>query len=49
MVVDNRYNQDGLRMVKRDYTKLIAWVIIILITYTIWFKFVPGAIEYIMS
>ena len=34
---------------KRDYTKLIAWIIIILITYTIWFKMVPGAIEYVKT
>ncbi len=35
----NRYN----------WTKIIAWLIIGLITYTIWFKFVPGAIKYIMA
>ena len=34
---------------KRDYTKLIAWLIIGLITYTIWFKMVPGAVEWVTS
>jgi len=31
------------------WTKLITWVVIGLITYTIWFKMVPGAIEYVMG
>ena len=34
---------------KRRYNrvKIITWLIIGLITYTIWFKMVPGAFEYL--
>ena len=32
-----------------NWTKLITWIIIGLITYTIWFKMVPGAIEYVRT
>ena len=51
LIIDNRYNQDELRMGKhkRSYVKLVTWLIIGLITYTIWFKMVPGAIEYVAS
>jgi hypothetical protein len=51
MILDNRYNQDELRMGKRkrSYVKLITWLIIGLIAYTIWFKMVPGAVEYVTS
>lgn len=51
IIINNRYNQDELRMGKRkrSYVKLVTWLIIGLITYTIWFKMVPGAIEYIAS
>ena len=34
---------------KRDYTKAVTWLIIIAIAYTIWFKMVPGAINYLIS
>ncbi len=32
-----------------NWTKLIAWVVILMITYTIWFKMVPSAFRYIIS
>jgi hypothetical protein len=41
-----------MRINKRDninWTKIIAWLVIGLVTYTIWFKMVPGAVEYIAS
>ena len=51
VIIDNRCNQDELRMGKRkrSYIKIITWLIIGLITYTIWFKMVPGAVEYVAS
>lgn len=30
-----------------NWTKIIAWLIIGLVTYTIWFKMVPAAVEYV--
>ena len=32
-----------------NWTKLITWVVILMITYVVWFKMVPGAIEYVMG
>ena len=40
-----RTNKQG----KYKWTKLVTWLIIGLITYTIWFKMVPGAVEYVAS
>lgn len=34
---------------KYNWTKIITWLIVGLIAYTIWFKMVPGAVEYVTS
>ena len=32
-----------------NWTKIITWAIILLVSYVIWFKMVPGAFEYVMG
>jgi hypothetical protein len=32
-----------------NWTKIIVWVIIGLITYTIWFKMVPGVVGWVAN
>ena len=40
-------SNNGNKQVLRNWTKIVTWLIIGLITYTIWSKMVPGAIEYV--